>query len=69
MNDKKLEYSLTSAEVNYLLNVLGRTQTSGVEQAKELIYMAEKLQKPNNKEDMEKDQYEQLKTKFDKKAK
>ena len=60
---------MTIAEVNYLLNVLWRTQVNGVEQAKELIFITEKLQKPDNAEEMEKEQFEALKTKFEKKAK
>ena len=69
MQKKNLEYSLTSAEVNYLLNVLGKTQVNGVQAAKELVFMTERLQKPKNSDELEKEEYEKLKTKFDKEKK
>jgi len=69
MQEKKLSYSLTSAEVNYLLTALNKVQIVWVQQAKELTYMIDKLQNPDNKDEMEKEQFEELKTKFEKKTK
>jgi len=58
---------MTPEVVNYILNCLNRVQVAGVEQAKDLIKVTELLQNPSNKEELEKEQYEALKGKFEKK--
>lgn len=63
----KLEYVLDGDVVNYLLQMLDRTQITGVQQAQTLIQVKELLQNPTNKEKLEKEQYEELKNKFEKK--
>jgi len=62
---KKLHYELTADVVNYMLNVLNKAQVIGVEQAKDLLAVTELLQNPLNKEELEKEQYEELKNKFE----
>ena len=67
--ETKLKYEFTGDVVNYLLNVLNRNQFAGVQQAKDLLTVTELLQNPLNKDEIEKEQYEQLKNKFEKKEK
>ena len=57
---------MSEAVVNYILNALNRSQNAGVQGAKDFLSVVELLQKPLNAEDLEKEQYETLKTKFDK---
>ncbi len=65
--DKKLKYEFTADVVNYILNALNRNQIAGVQQAKDLLVVMELLQNPLNQEEIEKEQFESLKTKFEKK--
>jgi len=65
-NDKLLKYEMTNDLVNYLLRALNKVQIVGVNQANDLITVTKLLQNPLNAEDLEKDQYESLKSKFDK---
>ncbi len=67
--ETKLKYEFTGDVVNYLLNALNRNQIAGVQQAKDLLTVTELLQNPLNKDEIEKEQYEQLKNKFEKKEK
>ena len=72
MNNTKetlLNYSVPSDVVNYILNALNRNQIAGVQQAQDLMKVVEILQNPLNKDEIEKAQYEELKTKFEKKEK
>lgn len=64
--EKKLKYELSADVVNYIMNALNRNQIAGVQQAKDLLAVIELLQKPLNQEEIEKEQFEQLKTKFEK---
>lgn len=64
--NKKLKYEFTADVVNYILNCLNRNQIAGVQQAKDLLAVTELLQKPLNQEEIEKEQFESLKTKFEK---
>jgi hypothetical protein len=66
MQDTKFNYSLSPAIVNYILSALDRTQIAGVQSAKDLLAVVELLQNPTNSEDIEKEQFESLKAKFDK---
>ncbi len=63
----KFKYELSASVVNYVLGALNRNQIAGVEQAKDLLSVVELLQNPLNKEDLEKEQFESLKNKFEKK--
>jgi hypothetical protein len=63
------EYKLEEGVVNYILNALNRVQIAGVQQAKDLLAVTEILQNPTNKEELEKKQFEALKSKFEKKDK
>ena len=63
--NKKLKYELEEQVVNIILNVLNRAQVSGVQNAKNLLAVVELMQKPLNAEELEKDQYQALKTKFE----
>jgi len=67
MNNKTLRYELTSEVVNYLLAVVNKTQIVGVQGAKDILTVVELLQQPLNAEEIEKETYEALKGKFDKK--
>lgn len=64
--ETKLKYELTSDIVNYILNALNRNQIAGVQQAKDLLSVVEMLQNPTNASDLEKEQFETLKAKFEK---
>lgn len=66
MENTKLNYSLDAEVVNYILSALNRNQIAGVQQAKDLLAVVEILQKPLNADDLEKEQFETLKAKFDK---
>lgn len=66
MENTKLNYSLDAEVVNYILSALNRNQIAGVQQAKDLLAVVELLQNPTNANDIEKEQFEALKAKFDK---
>jgi len=61
----KYKYELEADIVNYVLNALNRNQIAGVQQAKDLLTVVELLQKPLNAEEIEKEQFETLKQKFE----
>lgn len=63
---KNFKYELSADVVNYILNALNRNQIAGVQQAKDLLAVIELLQKPLNAEEIEKEQFEELKKKFNK---
>jgi len=65
--ETKLKYELTNDVVNYILGALNRNQIAGVQQAKDLMTVVELLQSPLNKDEIEKEQYQTLKDKFEKK--
>lgn len=65
--EKLLKYSLTEPEVNTLLNVLNGAQIRGIQNAQVLIALVKKLQTPDNRDELDKEVFEQLKTKFEKK--
>jgi len=67
--EKKLKYELSNEVVDYILSALNRVQIAGVQQAQSLITVVEMLQNPINKDEMEKEAYESLKEKFEKKVK
>ena len=64
--ETKLKYELTVEQVNTLLDIVNRTQMSGVQGANAILGLAELLQNPLNKDDIEKEQYTTLKEKFEK---
>jgi hypothetical protein len=64
---KTLKYSLTEAEVRFILQALNRTQLVGVDTAQALVNVVEKMQKPENADELDKEVYENLKTRFEKK--
>ena len=65
MEQKKLNYSLTEDVVSYILAALNKVQIWGIQSAKDLISVTELLQNPTNKDDLEKEAYENLKTKYE----
>lgn len=65
MESKNLKYELTQEEVNYLLTAINRVQFSGIQAAKSLLHVQNKLQNPLNIEELEKDQLEVLKEKYE----
>lgn len=67
--EQKLKYEMTSEQVSTLLEIVNRAQFSGVNGAKTIIGLVELLQTPSNADELQKKQYELLKTKFDKKDK
>ena len=67
--EKNLEYALSENVVSYILNALNRVQIAGVQQAQDLLEVVKLLQNPLNADELEKEQYEALKTKFEKKDK
>lgn len=67
--EKKLKYELSEGIVSYILNALNRVQIAGVQQAQDLLEVVKMLQTPLNTDELEKEQYEALKGKFEKKDK
>lgn len=67
--EKKLKYELSNEIVSYILNALNRVQIAGVKSAQDLLQVVNVLQSPLNTDELEKEQYEVLKTKFEKKDK
>lgn len=67
MPNQKLHYELDVNVVNYILTALDRVQIAWVEQAKNLLTVTELLQNPANKDELDKETYEKLKEKFEKK--
>ncbi len=67
--EKKLKYELNEGVVSYILNALNRVQIAGVQQAQDLMEVVKLLQSPLNAEELEKEQFEALKNKFEKKDK
>ena len=67
--EKNLKYALSENVVSYILNALNRVQIAGVQQAQDLLEVVKLLQNPLNADELEKEQYEELKTKFEKKDK
>jgi len=65
MENAKFKYELPADVVNYLLAAVNRSQIAGVEAAQSLLQVVEILKNPLNAEDLEKDQYEALKGKFE----
>lgn len=64
MANKTLKYELSQEVVNFLLGALNNVQTRGVQNAKNVVAVSELLQKPQNAEDLEKEQLEELKAKY-----
>lgn len=70
MENKKenlFNYALSQQVVSYILNALNRVQIAGVQQAQDLLEVVKMLQTPLNADELEKEQYEALKGKFEKK--
>lgn len=63
-----LKYEMSNEVVNYLLTALNRSQIVGsnvVQDAKNLLAVVTLLQTPSNRDELEKDEYEALRSKFD----
>jgi hypothetical protein len=69
MNGTKYKYELTEQAVNFLLNALNRVPVQGVQQAKNLVAIIDLLQNPANAGELQKEQFEALKTKFEPESK
>lgn len=67
--EKTFKYELSEQVVNYILQALNRVQIAGVQQAQDLMEVVKMLQSPLNADELEKETYETLKSKFDKKDK
>ena len=65
--EKKLNYELSEGVVQYILNALNRVQIAGVQQAQDLLEVTKLLQNPTNADELQKEQYEALKEKFNNK--
>ena len=65
--ENKLRYELTNDQANTLLEIVNRSQFSGVNGAKIILSLVNLLQAPLNAEELEKEQFEALKEKFEKK--
>ena len=64
--EQKLKYEMTNEQATTLLEIVNRAQFSGVNGAKTIIGLVELLQTPSNAEELQKEQYEALKNKFEK---
>ena len=65
---KKLKYEMSNEVVNYLLTALNRSQIVGsnvVQDAKNLLSVVSLLQTPLNREELEKEEFEALRDKFE----
>jgi len=69
MNGKKLKYEFSNEEANYFLQILNRVQIVGVNSAQALLNLVQKIQSPLNAAELEKEQLEALKQKYEPKAK
>lgn len=65
--ENKLKYEMTNDQANTLLEIVNRAQFSGVNGAKTILNLVELLQTPLNAEELEKETFEALKEKFEKK--
>lgn len=65
----KYRYELTEDVVNYLLQAVNRVQISGVQQAQSLLQVVEILKNPLNADELEQEQLETLKAKYEKEDK
>lgn len=65
MSDQLYKYEFQPQVVNYLLAAVNAQQTRGVEAAQNLLHVVELLKSPMNREDLEKDQMEALKAKYE----
>lgn len=59
------KYELQPAVVQYLLNAVNSIQTRGEQSARDLITVLDILRKPSNIDDLEKEQLETLKSKYE----
>jgi len=66
---KPLKYELETVEVQFLLDALNRVQLNGVQTAQALVAIVQKLQNPMNSDELQKEEYEKLKSKFEKPSK
>lgn len=65
--EKKFKYELPASVVQYILNALDRVQIAWLQSAKDLLTVTDLLQNPLNMEEIEQEQLEVLKTKYEKK--
>jgi len=68
MANQKLKYEFDVQVVNYILMVLDKVQIAGIQSAQDLITITQLLKNPLNKDDLDKEIYENLKEKFEKKT-
>jgi len=68
MTNQKLKYEFDVQVVNYILMVLDKVQIAGIQSAQDLITITQLLKNPLNKDDLDKEIYENLKEKFEKKT-
>ena len=68
MANQKLKYEFDVQVVNYILTVLDKVQIAGIQSAQDLITITQLLKNPLNKDDLDKEIYENLKEKFEKKT-
>lgn len=63
--NKLYKYELDPQVVDYLLKVLDAHQTRGIQAAQSLLQVAQLLQNPRNAEELEKEQLQTLKAKYE----
>ena len=68
MANQKLKYEFDVQVVNYILMVLDKVQIAGIQSAQDLITITQLLKNPLNKDDLDKEIYENLKERFEKKT-
>ena len=64
---QKLTYERDAGVTQYLLAILEKVQIAGTQAAQDLLTVKNLLQNPTNKDDLEKEQLEELKAKHEKK--
>lgn len=63
--DQLYKYELNAAVVNYLINAVNAQQIRGEQQAQDLMVILQTLRNPKNSEELEKEQMESLKQKYE----
>lgn len=63
--EKLLKYELQPQVVKYLLNAVNTQSIRGEQQARDLMAVLELLRTPANKEELEKESLEELKSKYE----
>lgn len=65
MKEQLYNYELKPAVVNYIMKAVNSQQVRGEQEAKDLVLVLNLLREPANKSELEKEQLESLKEKYE----